>query len=71
MRLDNFTRSITRSPDNSILNARLGNVRYEEAIKRWEAGREMMTYIRQSHDAISLAEDNKHMGQAATELAKS
>ena len=69
--------SVIRSliPDiGAIANSRfakLARVQIEEQLKRFESGKELMSMIRQSHDAISLAEDNKHVGQAATELAKS
>lgn len=51
--------------------ARLSNTRYEEQLKRYESGRELTLIMKQAHDAITLAENNKHVGQAATELAKS
>jgi hypothetical protein len=68
--LPDFTRSITQGP-SGIMPARLQNVRYEEQLKRYESGRELSLIMKQAHDAITLAENNKHVGQAATELAKS
>lgn len=51
--------------------ARLANVRYDEQLKGYEAKREWSLSMKQAHDAFSLGQDNKHVGQAATELAKS
>lgn len=50
--------------------ARLANLKLEEELKTYESGRELSLIIRQSQDAVDLGENNKHVGEKATELAK-
>lgn len=68
--LSAFTRNVTQAPNEEPEMVARFMKQFIEPFFRWQASRELMSYIRQKERVNYLASNNEAVGSKSAELAK-